>query len=230
MNGPALARPASARRFGDRAMFRDVSFSRRTRRGVRHPRRLRAPASPRCCGRRSGLLPPDRGTRRSARPRHVPGDRGDVLRQIGVMFQSGALFGSMTLLENVMLPLQMYTGPAAARGSEQVARVKLGLVGLGDASRAAAGRDLRRHGQARRHRPRPSARPAAAVPRRAVRGPRPDHLGGSGPAHPRPAPRSRHDLRRGHPRTRFDPRHRGPLHHARPGARRASSRRAIRAS
>ena len=32
-----------------------------------------------------------------------------MLREIGVMFQSGALFGSMTLLENVMLPLEMFT-------------------------------------------------------------------------------------------------------------------------
>jgi len=49
------------------------------------------------------------------------------------MFQSGALFGSMTLLENVMLPMEMYTDlPLSAR--EAVARVKLGLVGLGDSA------------------------------------------------------------------------------------------------
>jgi phospholipid/cholesterol/gamma-HCH transport system ATP-binding protein len=57
----------------------------------------------------------------------------DVRNRIGVMFQSGALFGSMTLLENVMLPLEMHTDlPEAARAS--IARVKLGLVGLGDAT------------------------------------------------------------------------------------------------
>ncbi len=49
------------------------------------------------------------------------------------MFQSGALFGSMTLLENVLLPLEIFSGlPADAR--EAVARVKLGLVGLADAA------------------------------------------------------------------------------------------------
>src|SRR3954470_16979273 len=32
-----------------------------------------------------------------------------ILRKIGVMYQSGALFGSMTLLENVRLPLEEYT-------------------------------------------------------------------------------------------------------------------------
>ena len=59
--------------------------------------------------------------------------RADVQRQIGVMFQSGALFGSMSLLENVMLPLEMFTDlPPDAR--EAVARVKLGLVGLADAA------------------------------------------------------------------------------------------------
>lgn len=60
-------------------------------------------------------------------------DGAAVLTKIGVMFQSGALFGAMTLLENVMLPMEMHTDlPAAAR--EAIARVKLGLVGLADAA------------------------------------------------------------------------------------------------
>jgi phospholipid/cholesterol/gamma-HCH transport system ATP-binding protein len=59
--------------------------------------------------------------------------RRALLAKLGVMWQSGALFGSMTLLENVMLPLEEHTGlPPAAR--EEVARVKLGLVGLSDAA------------------------------------------------------------------------------------------------
>ena len=41
----------------------------------------------------------------------------NVLTRLGVMFQGGALFGSMTLLENVMLPLEMHTDlPEDARG------------------------------------------------------------------------------------------------------------------
>ena len=32
-----------------------------------------------------------------------------IQRRFGVMYQSGALFGSMTLLENVRLPLEVYT-------------------------------------------------------------------------------------------------------------------------
>ena len=55
--------------------------------------------------------------------------RREILRGIGVMYQSGALFGSMTLSENVRLPLEEYTGlPASA--IDLIARMKLGLVGL----------------------------------------------------------------------------------------------------
>src|SRR5436305_12382308 len=35
--------------------------------------------------------------------------RRAMLTKIGVMYQSGALFGSLTLLENVRLPLEEYT-------------------------------------------------------------------------------------------------------------------------
>jgi phospholipid/cholesterol/gamma-HCH transport system ATP-binding protein len=56
-------------------------------------------------------------------------DRRAIMRQIGVMYQSGALFGSMTLAENVRLPLEEYTDmPQAA--IELIARMKLELVGL----------------------------------------------------------------------------------------------------
>jgi len=60
-------------------------------------------------------------------------ERRALLRRIGVMWQSGALFGSMTLAENIELPLEEHTAlPRDAR--ELVARVKLGLVGLADAA------------------------------------------------------------------------------------------------
>jgi phospholipid/cholesterol/gamma-HCH transport system ATP-binding protein len=56
-------------------------------------------------------------------------ERLDILRRFGVMYQSGALFGSMTLLENVMLPLEEFTAlPEPARKS--IAAMKLMLVGL----------------------------------------------------------------------------------------------------
>ncbi len=60
--------------------------------------------------------------------------RQDLLRRIGVMWQSGALFGSMTLQQNVEVPLEEHTSlPAEARGL--VAQAKLGMVGLAAAAR-----------------------------------------------------------------------------------------------
>ena len=56
-------------------------------------------------------------------------ERREIMRGFGVMYQSGALFGSMTLLENVRLPLEEYTDlPMAAM--DLIARMKLELVGL----------------------------------------------------------------------------------------------------
>jgi phospholipid/cholesterol/gamma-HCH transport system ATP-binding protein len=58
-------------------------------------------------------------------------ERLRILRKFGVMYQSGALFGSMTLLENVSLPLQEFTDlpPDAIR---LIAMMKLQRVGLGE--------------------------------------------------------------------------------------------------
>ena len=55
--------------------------------------------------------------------------RRAILRKIGVMYQSGALFGSMTLLENVRLPLEEYTNLTSSEIA-LIARMKLELVGL----------------------------------------------------------------------------------------------------
>lgn len=60
-------------------------------------------------------------------------EREDILRQIGVMYQMGALFGSMSLLENVRLPLEVHTRlPLAAMN--RIARGRLHLVGLAEYS------------------------------------------------------------------------------------------------
>jgi phospholipid/cholesterol/gamma-HCH transport system ATP-binding protein len=58
-----------------------------------------------------------------------PGEREAILRRVGVLYQSGALWSSMTLAENVGLPLGEYTGlrPLEIR---EVASLKLALVGL----------------------------------------------------------------------------------------------------
>ncbi|MBT5047203.1 MAG: ATP-binding cassette domain-containing protein [Rhodospirillaceae bacterium] len=50
-------------------------------------------------------------------------------RKIGVAFQGGALFSSMTVLENLMLPLREHT-KLDAKTMEIMARLKLEVVGL----------------------------------------------------------------------------------------------------
>ncbi len=57
--------------------------------------------------------------------------RQEILRAFGVMYQGGALFGSLSLEGNVSLPLEEWTRlPAGAR--TLLARLKLQQVGLGD--------------------------------------------------------------------------------------------------
>ncbi|KQV96325.1 ABC transporter ATP-binding protein [Pelomonas sp. Root1237] len=52
-------------------------------------------------------------------------------REIGVAFQAGALWSSMTVGENMMLPLELYTELDEAERERQ-ARFKLALAGLND--------------------------------------------------------------------------------------------------
>jgi ABC-type transporter Mla maintaining outer membrane lipid asymmetry ATPase subunit MlaF len=52
-------------------------------------------------------------------------EQGKLRRQIGAAFQAGALFGSMTLGENVALPLQEYTGLPEAE-INRIVKMKLG--------------------------------------------------------------------------------------------------------
>ena len=55
--------------------------------------------------------------------------RQEMVRRMGVLFQSGALWSSMTLAENVGLPLGEFTDLTAAQ-IRDVASLKLALVGL----------------------------------------------------------------------------------------------------
>ena len=133
---PIIEAEGVAQRFGERTIFRDVTF--RVYGGE-----VFVILGGSGIGKSTlmkqliGLLTPNAG-RIALFGRPITGPDGeaalhDVQRRIGVMFQSGALFGSMTLLENVMLPLEMFTD-LPAEGREAVARVKLGLVGLGEAA------------------------------------------------------------------------------------------------
>ncbi len=111
------------------------------------------------------------GTGKSVLIKHIIGlmfpDSGDVVvkgkvvkeltmpdllamrRKIGVLFQDGALFGSMKVFDNVAFPLRQHTDFSEAVIAERV-RERLSDVGLADAMDDAALAALRRHAQARR--------------------------------------------------------------------------------
>jgi phospholipid/cholesterol/gamma-HCH transport system ATP-binding protein len=133
---PVIRVEKATQHFGARIIFRDVSFT-------VHVGEVFVILGSSGCGKSTlmkqliGLLRPSAG-RIEIFGRDITGPNGemelrDVQRRIGVMFQSGALFGSMSLLENVMLPLEMFTN-LPPEGRAAIARVKLGLVGLQDAA------------------------------------------------------------------------------------------------
>ncbi|MBW1982705.1 MAG: ATP-binding cassette domain-containing protein [Deltaproteobacteria bacterium] len=55
--------------------------------------------------------------------------RDQIMRRFGILFQSGALWSSMTLAENIALPLGEYTD-LTPKQIEEVVSLKLALVGL----------------------------------------------------------------------------------------------------
>lgn len=59
-------------------------------------------------------------------------ERGDLLSNIGLMFQYGALLGSLTLRENLTIPLRAHTRLPQAI-IDEIIRMKLDLVGLAHA-------------------------------------------------------------------------------------------------
>lgn len=73
----------------------------------------------------AGLLPPSSGSVVLA-GKPVLGPR----RDIGMMFQQATLFPWRTALENVVLPIEIRDGKAAARARHDAARALLDLVGL----------------------------------------------------------------------------------------------------
>jgi phospholipid/cholesterol/gamma-HCH transport system ATP-binding protein len=81
-----------------------------------------------------GLDRPDQGTVRILDVDLFRAPRREVAavrERMGMAFQAGALFGSMTLSQNIDLPLSEYTRlPLSTR--RIVARIKLGMVGLED--------------------------------------------------------------------------------------------------
>lgn len=55
--------------------------------------------------------------------------KNEIMQKCGILYQSGALFSSMTLAENIALPLQQYTDYSEKLIQELVS-LKLALVGL----------------------------------------------------------------------------------------------------
>ncbi|MGE4264298.1 MAG: ABC transporter ATP-binding protein [Desulfovibrio sp.] len=117
--------------YGKRTVLRDVSFD--VRRGE-----VFVVIGGSGCGKTTllrhmiGLYPPSAGSVHLSGADIVAAEgdaRLDILKGIGVMYQMGALFGSMTVLQNVGLPLEEYTD-LPEEAIEVVSRVKLSLVGL----------------------------------------------------------------------------------------------------
>ena len=81
-----------------------------------------------------------------------PAERRRLTRRFGVLYQQGALWSSMTLAENVALPLGEHSGLGAAEIRDLVAlQARAGRPrGL---RRLLSRRDQRRHAQARRRSP-----------------------------------------------------------------------------
>ncbi len=123
--------------FGARVVQRNLSFS--VRRGS-----IFAIMGGSGCGKSTtlraiiGLLRPSSGIVRVEGEDYwaaTEARRAAISRRFGVLFQSGALWSSMTVAENVALPLQMFTS-LAADAIAVLVQLKLSFVGLA----AAAGR------------------------------------------------------------------------------------------
>jgi phospholipid/cholesterol/gamma-HCH transport system ATP-binding protein len=128
---PIISVQDTAQRFGARTIFEHVTFDIATG-------EVFVILGGSGCGKSTllkqmiGLLKPSAG-RITIDGHSVAADITAVRKSIGVMFQSGALFGSMNLIENISLPLAVFTDlPAPAR--VEIARIKLALVGLADAA------------------------------------------------------------------------------------------------
>lgn len=80
----------------------------------------------------TGLMPPAAGTfyvNGIDYPNALPSQQLEIMKKVGILYQSGGLFSSMTLAENIALPLQKYSAYSEKTINELV-DLKLALVGL----------------------------------------------------------------------------------------------------
>ncbi len=117
--------------YGERVLMRDVFFN-------VHEGEIFIIMGGSGCGKSTllrvlmGLKEPSMGSVQYDEMFFWPGEedfRQEVMRCAGVLYQGGALWSSMTLAENVALPLEQYTHLSAAEIQEQ-AELKLSLAGL----------------------------------------------------------------------------------------------------
>ena len=81
----------------------------------------------------TGLMPPAGGTfyiNGTDYPKADETQKLEIMKKVGILYQSGGLFSSMTLAENIALPLQKYSDYPTDVIDELV-NLKLSLVGLG---------------------------------------------------------------------------------------------------
>lgn len=131
MNHDRLAVEGVTLAFGDRIIQRELSFT--VRRGS-----VFGIMGGSGCGKSTllrsmiGLLRPAAGTVLVEGEDYWAASenrRNEISRRFGIVFQDGALWSSMTVGENVALPLQMFT-PLDAAAIDALVRLKLSLVGL----------------------------------------------------------------------------------------------------
>jgi phospholipid/cholesterol/gamma-HCH transport system ATP-binding protein len=133
--GPIVYVENASVRYGRRIVLDDVSMSVR-------PSEIRVILGPSGCGKTTlmktmvGLLSPFKGQVRLFG--HALGDLDSeesiaLMRRVGILFQNGALLGSLTVEENVGLPLDMHTG-LDKKLVREIVHFKLSQVGLSEAA------------------------------------------------------------------------------------------------
>ncbi len=133
-NGPIAEVKDLVAAYGEQTVLKGVSVSIK-------PCEIRVILGPSGCGKSTllkhmvGLLEPVSGSIRLF-GREIVGmeedELAELLKNVGVLFQGGALIQSMTVLDNVMLPLREHTS-LPREDMERVAHTKLAVVGLGSA-------------------------------------------------------------------------------------------------
>jgi phospholipid/cholesterol/gamma-HCH transport system ATP-binding protein len=133
---PVLVVDNVTAQYGDRVVLDKISMS-------VLPSEIRVILGPSGCGKTTllktivGILPPSSGTVRifgTVLGELDTAESARILNKIGVLFQNGALLGSLTVEENVALPLEMHSD-LSKELIREIVQLKLAQVGLSQASK-----------------------------------------------------------------------------------------------